>query len=52
MAPNIEEDEAWKVSGISRTYPSYREHRPITSERFVSSGFESLSTKNSNDEIL
>ncbi|XP_016945709.2 cytochrome b5-related protein [Drosophila suzukii] len=35
MAPNIEEDVAWKVSGISRTYPSYRQHVPITSESWL-----------------
>ncbi|XP_017134250.1 cytochrome b5-related protein [Drosophila elegans] len=43
MAPNIKEDEAWKVSGISRTYPSYRQYRPITSESW-------LEGKNADDE--
>ncbi|XP_017014055.2 cytochrome b5-related protein [Drosophila takahashii] len=43
MAPNVEEDVAWKVSGISRTYPSYRQHRPITSESW-------LEGKNADDE--
>lgn len=33
MAPNIEPED-WKVSGISRTYPSYRKYQPITGERY------------------
>ncbi|KAH8246349.1 hypothetical protein KR038_001269 [Drosophila bunnanda] len=42
MAPNVKED-AWKVSGISRTYPSYRQHMPITGESW-------LEGKNADDE--
>lgn len=35
MPPNAEL-EAWRVSGISRTYPTYRRRFPITEERCVS----------------
>ncbi|KAH8413433.1 hypothetical protein KR009_011038 [Drosophila setifemur] len=42
MAPNMEIED-WKVSGISRTYPSYRQHRPITVESW-------LEGKNADDE--
>ncbi|KAH8362647.1 hypothetical protein KR200_008374 [Drosophila serrata] len=42
MAPNVKED-AWKVSGISRTYPSYRQHMPVTGESW-------LKGKNADDE--
>ncbi|XP_022228126.2 LOW QUALITY PROTEIN: cytochrome b5-related protein [Drosophila obscura] len=34
MTPNIEE-EAWRVSGISNTYPSYRQHKPATTESWL-----------------
>lgn len=37
MPPNAEL-EAWRVSGISRTYPTHRKRLPITEERCVSSG--------------
>ncbi|KAH8326049.1 hypothetical protein KR067_013681 [Drosophila pandora] len=42
MAPNIEPED-WKVSGISRTYPSYRKYQPITGESW-------LKGKNADDE--
>ncbi|EDW28733.1 GL18786 [Drosophila persimilis] len=34
MTPNIEE-EAWRVSGISKNYPSYRQHQPATVESWL-----------------
>lgn len=35
MTPNVKDDGDWRVSGISRNYPSYRQHRPITSESWL-----------------
>ncbi|BFF94378.1 cytochrome b5-related protein [Drosophila madeirensis] len=34
MTPNIEED-AWRVSGISETYPSYRQHPLVSAESWL-----------------
>ncbi|KAH8378431.1 hypothetical protein KR093_011331 [Drosophila rubida] len=34
MAPNVEL-EAWRVSGISRTYPTYRRSMPISNESWL-----------------
>lgn len=42
MPPNAEL-EAWRVSGISRTYPTYRRQFPITEERYVSPSMKRVS---------